>query len=151
MLTTNQKGAIAEAHIAAFAIGLGVGVARPLADEPYDLIFDLGDRLMRIQCKWAVRSGEVVLIRCRRCRRGREGLIHRGYEHGEIDAVAAYCQELDQAYLLPLEMSVGRAAVQLRFGATRNNQRNGIHWARDYELGATLRGLLGPIAQLGER
>ncbi len=26
-----------------------------------------------------------------------------------------------------------------------------IHWARDFELGATLTQLLGPIAQLGER
>jgi hypothetical protein len=39
-MTTDQKGAIAEACIAAEAIKLGIGVFRPLADERYDLIFD---------------------------------------------------------------------------------------------------------------
>jgi hypothetical protein len=151
VLTTNQKGAIAEIKIAAIAVDSGVGVSIPVADEPYDLILDVGHALLRVQCKWAVRTGDVVLIRCRRCRRGPEGFIHRGYKESEIDAVAAYCRELDEAYLLPVEMSVERAAVQLRLTPTRNNQQAGIHWAQDFELGATLARLLGPIAQLGER
>ncbi len=71
-------------------------------------------------------------------------------EEGEIDAVAAYCQELDTCYLLPTSMSVKRAAVQLRLAAPRNNQKRKIHWAEDYELAATL-SAPGPIAQLGER
>ena len=151
MLTTNQKGTLAEAKIAALALELGLGVARPLDDERYDLILDLRPRLLRVQCKWAVLQGDVVVIRTRRCRRGRDGLIHRGYEAGEIDAVAAYCHDIERCYLLPEEMSVGRAAVQLRLQPCRNNQAIGIHWARDYELPATLTRLQGPIAQLGER
>jgi PD-(D/E)XK endonuclease len=51
MLTSDQKGAIAEAAIARAAIELGIGVARPLADQRYDLIFDLRPRLLRVQCK----------------------------------------------------------------------------------------------------
>jgi hypothetical protein len=151
MLTTDQKGVLAEVKIAAIAVESGVGVFLPLGDERYDLILDLHPTLLRVQCKWAVRHGEVVTIRCRRCRRGRDGLIHRGYKPGEIDAIAAYCSELDQAYLLPLEMSVNRAAVQLRLSPCRNNQSRRINWARDFELGATLARLQGPIAQLGER
>jgi hypothetical protein len=149
-LTTNQKGLVAETAIMYEAVKLGCGVARPLDDEKYDLILDLGVTLLRVQCKWAVRHGDVVVIRCRTCRRGREGLIHRGYEPGEIDAIAAYCAELDRCYLLPTAMSVGRTAVQLRLAPTRNNQRTGIHWASDFELGGRLSDL-GPIAQLGER
>ncbi len=151
MLTTNQKGTLAEAKITALALELGLGVALPLDDERYDLILDLRPRLLRVQCKWAIKQGGVVVIRTRRCRRGRNGLIHRGYEPGEIDAIGAYCQELDRCYLLPLELSVGRAAVQLRVEPCLNNQAAGVHWARDYELGATLTRLQGPIAQLGER
>ena len=150
MLTTDQKGAIAEQAIALEAMRNGIGVFRPLGDERYDLIFDLGSRLMRIQCKWAARMGEVVVIRTRRARRGPEGLIYRYYEPDEIDAVAAYCPDTERCYLLPHELSVGRAAVQLRLSPTRNNQATGIQWARDYEFGATLKALLGPIAQLGE-
>jgi len=53
MLTTNQKGTLAEAKIAARAIELGVGVARTFDDERYDLIFDLRPVLLRVQCKWS--------------------------------------------------------------------------------------------------
>jgi hypothetical protein len=149
-LTTNQKGLVAETAIIHEAVKLGIVVARPLDDVPYDLILDFGTALVRVQCKWAVRKGDVVIVPTRRCRRGPEGFIHRGYELGEIDAVAAYCAELQKCYLLPLSMSVGRAAVQLRLRAPRNNQQRGINWARDFEFGATLPSL-GPIAQLGER
>jgi hypothetical protein len=74
MLTTDQKGAFAESMIAAVAIGEGIGVSRPVTDERYDLIFDIGGRLWRIQCKWAVRLKDVVVIPCRRIRRGPEGI-----------------------------------------------------------------------------
>jgi hypothetical protein len=151
VLTTDQKGVLAEQAIAFEALKRGLGVFQPLGDERYDLILDLRPRLLRVQCKWAVRSGGVVTIRTRRCRRGREGLIHRRYEADEIDAIAGYCVDTDRCYLLPHELSVERAVVQLRLAPCRNNQRIGIHWAQDYEFGATLAKLNGPIAQLGER
>ena len=151
MLTTDQKGVLAEQAVTFEALKYGLGVFQPLGDERYDLILDLRPRLLRVQCKWAVQNGGVVTIRTRRCRRGREGLIHRRYEAHEIDAIAAYCAQTNKCYLLPHEMSVERATVQLRLAACRNNQRTGVHWAQEYELGATLARLLGPIAQLGER
>jgi PD-(D/E)XK endonuclease len=151
VLTTDQKGVLAEQAIVFEALKHGAGVFQPLGDERYDLILDLRPSLLRVQCKWAARHGDVVLIRTRRCRRGPDGFIHRGYELGEIDAIAAYCRELEQCFLLPTEMSVGRALVQLRLAPSRNNQQQRINWARDYEFGATLSRLLGPIAQLGER
>jgi len=62
VLTTDQKGAIAESSIAAAAIKLGIGVLKPLSDgHRYDLVFDVGTRLLRVQCKWAVRRGDVVV------------------------------------------------------------------------------------------
>ncbi len=149
-LTTNQKGLLAEAAIIKEAVALGIGVARPLDDEPYDLILELPMGLVRVQCKTAVKKGEVVAVSCRRCRRGPDGFIRRPYAAGEIDLIAAYCAELDTCYLLPLSMSVNRTAVQLRLGPTRNNQKRLINWAKNYEFGATL-SAPGPIAQLGER
>jgi hypothetical protein len=151
VLTTDQKGALAEQAIAFEAMKLGLGVFASLGDERYDLIFDLRPKLMRVQCKWGRCRGDVIVIATHRCRRGREGLIRRRYLPGEIDAIAAYCPDTETCYLLPPELSVDRAAVQLRLAPSRNNQHAGIHWARDYELGATLQRLVGPIAQLGER
>jgi PD-(D/E)XK nuclease superfamily protein len=143
MLTTNQKGFVAETAVIHECAKLGVPVAKPLDDQRYDLIFDLGNRFLRVQCKWANLRGDVVVIRPRTCRRAREGLIQRPYAPGEIDAIAAFCAGSRSCYLLPDELSVGRAAVQLRIGPTRNNQAIGIRWARDFELGATLSALLG--------
>jgi hypothetical protein len=144
VLTTNQKGLIAETAVIHECAKLGVPVSKPLDDQRYDLIFDLGSKLLRVQCKWASREGDVVAIRTRRCRRARKGVIQRSYRPEEIDAVAAFCPETDCCYLLPHELSVGRAAVQLRVGPTRNNQAAAIRWAKDYEFGATLGRLLGP-------
>ena len=80
---------------------LGIGVAQPLCDDPYDLILDLRHSLVRVQCKWASIRGNVIEVRCRRCRRGPDGFVHRGYESHEIDAIAAYCAELDRCFLIP--------------------------------------------------
>ena len=151
MLTTDQKGVVAETRIAAAVLALGLGVSKPLGDERYDLILDLRSSLLRVQCKWAWQRGDVLVIRTRRSRRAGAGLVHRQYEPGEIDAVAAYSEFTGACYLLPLDMSVHRAAVQLRLLPARNNQAVGVNWACDFELGATLAKLYGPIAQLGER
>lgn len=145
MLTTDQKGAVAELAIAHAAAALGVGVFRPLTDgERYDLIFDLRPRLLRVQCKWAARIGDVLVIRCRSCRRTREGLVHRGYTRDEIDVIAAYSAQLDRCYFVPLDQFDGKSALQLRLVPARNNQQLGINWAEEFSFDDRLRALLGP-------
>jgi hypothetical protein len=143
MLTTNQKGLVAETAVIHECAKLGVPVARPLDDQRYDLTLDLGEKLLRVQCKWAARVGNVVAIRTRTSRRGPEGHIHRSYRPQEIDAIAAFCAATGHCYLLPHALSVDRAMVQLRLKPTRNNQASGIRWASDYEFAAKLRALLG--------
>jgi hypothetical protein len=144
-LTTDQKGAIAEARIAAAAIELGVGVSKPLSDgERYDLIFDMRPRLLRVQCKWASSDGRVVTMRCCSSRRAWEGMRSRSYSAAEVDAFAAYCPLTRECYFLPLEQFGHRRAIQLRLVGSRNNQRRGINWAADVSFDATLTSLLGP-------
>jgi hypothetical protein len=149
VLTTDQKGNIAEAAVVAAAIKLGIDVYKPVGEGGrYDMIFELDDRLVRVQCKWAPRQGDVIVVRCYSTRRTRDGLLRRPYKAGEIDAFAAYCPDIDRCYFLPFHSQ--RSEVLLRLGPTRNNQAQGINWAKDYEFTATL-GPLGAIAQLGER
>jgi hypothetical protein len=152
MLTTDQKGNVAETAITAAAVKLGVEVYRPIGEgQRYDLIFDVGERLLRIQCKWSTRYDEILIVRCYSTRRVAGGkIVSRRYTEQEIDAVAIYCAELDRCYLLPVELWGGRRQVHLRLGPPRNNQSPRIHWARDFEFAATL-GRRGAIAQLGER
>jgi PD-(D/E)XK nuclease superfamily protein len=145
VLTTDQKGAIAEAEIAAAAIKLGVGVYRPLHEGGrYDLILEVGPSLLRVQCKWAPRQGDVVVVRCRSCRRTREGLRHRAYTAAEVDVIAAYCPELDSGFFVPAECFDGHVHFALRLVPSRNNQQIGINWAEDFDFEARLTSLLGP-------
>jgi hypothetical protein len=144
VLNTNQKGAIAEAAITAEATKLGVVVSRPNVDARYDLIFDVGARLLRVQYKSAVRKGDVVAVptQSRWYSPGR-GYVRTPYASNEIDAVAAYCGEIDATFLLPISLVAGQSQVHRRLAAARNGQLAGLHSASEYELGA--------IAQLGER
>jgi PD-(D/E)XK endonuclease len=150
VLTTNQKGAIAEAKIIAAAVAAHIGVARLVHDQRYDLIFDIEASLFRVQCKWARRVGDVVLARLYTSRRARNGMVVRRYEAGEVDVFGLYCSDNDTCYLLPADEVIQHRNVHLRLAPSRNNQGVGVRWARDYEFGATLERLLGPIAQLGE-
>ena len=151
MLTTNQKGAIAETAIAHEAVKLGIGVYRPLMDERADLVLDLRPRLIRVQCKWAAVYRGVVVVRFYTCRRTRTGMRKTVYSADEIDALAAYCGDTGSCYFFPIEEFAGRTGVQLRLDPTRNNQESGVRWASEYEFGATLGRVPGAIAQLGER
>jgi hypothetical protein len=83
MLTTDQKGAVAEMAMIHAAIKLGISVYTPVAERGrYDMIFELGSRLVRVQCKWAPRRGDVVVLRCYGARRNRDGLLTRVYVEG---------------------------------------------------------------------
>jgi len=145
VLTTDQKGAIAESAIAHAAIKLGIDVYKPLSDGGrYDLIFEIGSALLRVQCKWAPRQGDVVLVRCRSCRRTRDGVRHRGYTSAEVDVIAAYCPDLDRCYLISADRFDGRLQLMLRLAPSRNNQRAGVNWADDFAFEARLEALMGP-------
>jgi PD-(D/E)XK endonuclease len=139
------KGAIAEAAIAAAAIELGIFVLRPLVEgRRYDLIFDTGDRLLRVQCKWAAQKGAVIVVHTRTSRLTPHGYVRSTYSAAEVDAIAVYCQELKRCFLLPIDEVAGRFVVHLRLAPAANNQEVAIKYAADYELP-------GAIAQLGER
>jgi PD-(D/E)XK endonuclease len=152
VLTTDQKGNIAELAIALAAIKLGLDVYWPLGEGGRcDLILEARGRLNRVQCKWAPRQGEVVVVRCYSSRRNSDGLVRRKYVEGEIDAYAAYCEELDRCFFLPYGEFVGRTEIQLRLNDTKNNQKRGINWADDFDFAARLIDEQGAVAQLGER
>src|SRR5437870_1936591 len=146
-MTTDQKGNIAEAAVMLAAVKLGLDVYRPVGEGGrYDLILDIGSRLLRVQCKWAPRYRDVILIRCYSSRRSSGGkLIVRRYTTEEVDAFAAYSLDLDKCFLLPPELWANRREVRLRLAPTLNNQSEGVKWAENYEFAARLRAL-GAVA-----
>ena len=143
--TGNHKGAVAEAKIAAEAIELGVPVLMPLSEHGrYDLIFDLGTRLLRVQCKWGNRKDDVVAAQLGGNYLSPNGYVRSTYDVEEIDAIAIYCGELDECYLLPIEEVAGQTSIHLRLAPAKNGQRAALHFAADHLLS-------GAVAQLGER
>ena len=144
-LTTNQKGAIAETAITHAAVRAGLEVYRPVAEGGrFDLVFVLGDgSLSRVQCKWSPLIRGAVVLRAYSCRRTATGLRARGYLAHEVDAFASYCPDTDSCYYVPMAVVEGHRVVHLRVEPARNGQRERLHCAEHYRLGA--------IAQLGER
>jgi prevent-host-death family protein len=146
VLTSNQKGGIAETKIAAAATELGISVLRPIVEHGrYDLAFELGERILRVQCKWGGLDSEGAFIRVnlQSSWLSPNGYVHVSYTEDEIDLVAVYCADLDRCYLLPSSLAAGRRAIHLRLSPPRNGQRACINLASDFEFP-------GAIAQLGE-
>lgn len=141
----NHKGNVAELAIAKETASLGLSVLMPITEhERYDLIIGIKGRLLRVQCKWASCQGDVVYVRLKSSYHSpTRGYVVATYDAGEIDAVAVYCGERDECFLLPSELFDGRAVVNLRTEPARNNQRAALNWAADYEF-------RGAIAQLEE-
>jgi PD-(D/E)XK endonuclease len=151
-MTTDQKGAIAEAAVALAAIRLNIQVYRPIAEGGRcDLVLGVGHGLLRIQCKWSSLVSNVVVVRCSTFRRTREGYKVTTYSEADVDGIAAYCDELDRCFLIPIKRVVGHRTLALRVSPTQNNQAEGINWADDFDFAATLRRHQGAVAQLGER
>jgi hypothetical protein len=139
-LTSSQKGAAAEAEITAAAIRLDLVVLRPLCEGGrYDLVIDIGQRLLRVQCKWASRQGNVLTVRCITSRHTPRGYLRTTYSAEEIDAIAAYAPDTDRSYLIPIQEVERHAAISLRVAQTRNNQALLVRWAHDYELETSLK------------
>ena len=144
MSETTWKGAIAEAAIAMAATELGFVVLRPQTEgRRYDLVIDTGPQLLRVQCKWARKRGNIVIVDTSTRRLTPQGYVSTTYRADEIEGIAAYCRELKQCYFLPISLAAGRRGFHLRLAAAANNQELAINWAAQYEFGA--------IAQLGER
>jgi prevent-host-death family protein len=145
-VNSNEKGALAEMSIAREAVALGLGVLKPLSErQRYDLGLELGDRILRVQCKWGnLADDDVIQVRLSTSRYDGHKYVRTKYEVGEIDAVAVYCGALDSVYLLPIELVAGRSYVHLRLTPAKNGQRASINSADQFRLS-------GAIAQLGER
>lgn len=147
MLCANDKGNIAEIEIAAAAIRLGVPVFKPLTEHARaDLVFEIGNRLFRVQCKWGRVSsdGRALVVQVGGCRRSSTGYLRTTYAEKDVDLFGVYCGALDRSYLLPMTLAAGKHGVQLRLAPARNGQRACTNLASDFTFD-------GAIAQLGER
>jgi prevent-host-death family protein len=147
VLMPNDKGPIAELEIAAAAVRLGVSVFKPLSEHlRADLVFEIEDRLWRVQCKWGRLTGDggAMIVHIGGCRRSSSGYVRTTYAEHEVDLFGVYCDELDRSFLVPVTLVAGREQIQLRVTSARNGQRACTNLAENFDFD-------GAIAQLGER
>jgi hypothetical protein len=134
-LTPSQKGAAAEAAITAAAIQLGLVVLRPMCEgRRCDLAIDLEPR--------AAAGAMPACSTPRGCavcasdnlqayaRRTRQDEVHREPDR----CCRRLLAQLHRSFLMPIPEVAGRRGIHLRLDPTKNNQAEGIKWARDYEL-----------------
>ena len=138
VLSSSQKGAIAEAAIALEAMKLGISVLRPMMEGArYDLVLDVDDRLVRVQCKLARRQADIVSVPCRGSYyTPGKGYIRSRYTAEEIDGIAAYCPEMNKCFWIPIERCANVTMLNLRLTPTRNGQRAAVNMAGDFPFGA---------------
>jgi hypothetical protein len=150
-LTPSQNGAAAEAAVTAAVIQLGFTVLRPLCEgRRYDLVVDLEPVLLRVQCKLARRAGGILAVRTVTSRFTPNGYVRKPYSSAEIDAIAAYAPELQASFLIPITcISGSQKMISLRLEPTRNNQAEGVRWARDYELAPVIHRLRAQLISRG--
>ncbi len=134
--STNSIGTISEAAIIARFLQLGFVVLMVHGGKQrYDLIIeDAGGRFWRVQCKTArvEDTGTVVAFDTANHNYALKTKQWRHYR-GQCDYFAAYCEELDKVYLVPV-FQVGTTRANLRLVSAKNNQEQKVRWAKDYEL-----------------
>jgi len=116
---------------------LGHGVYLPFGENTRcDLILERGDEITRVQCKTGrLRKGAVRFPVCSSyAHHPNPRLRWRDY-HGDVEYFAVYCRDTSAVYLVPIaDLPVIREGA-LRVAPSRNNQRRGVRFAADYEIG----------------
>ena len=124
-----------EAIVTAALVRLGYRGLRPLsANQRYDLVLDLGDRFLRVQCKTGRLRNGAVLFSTRSCRSDTRRTHVRSYSPEEADLFLVHCPDTDRIYAVAVGDSGVLTEVSLRVEAPANNQLKRIRWAADHEL-----------------
>jgi len=127
-------GTRSEAAIVGTLIKRGYEVLVPSGvNHRYDLVIDVGTRVLRAQCKTGRLRNGVITFRTVSVRINTQGWFIRNYA-GEVDVFLVYCPENDRVYCIPIEDCPPARQCTLRISPTANNQQVGVRWARDYEL-----------------
>jgi hypothetical protein len=134
-MNTKQVGEISEAVFIATALRCGFSVSKPFGDnQPYDLIVDNGEQLVKVQTKTArLVNGVIVANATRSVGIWKQGGRHREKYGDSIDMFALYCPQLDKCYLVPAKEFDG-VEIRLRIEPPKNNQQKNVVYADKYEL-----------------
>ncbi|QJW91722.1 endonuclease [Spirosoma taeanense] len=104
-MLTKQKGDIAEQAVILQALRWGWGVCKPVGDRlPYDLVFDIAGRLLKIQVKsaWFDEKRGNYVVDTRRTKTNRREMVRDVYQTTDFDFAVIYIDALHTFYILPV-------------------------------------------------
>ena len=96
MFETHQNGAVAESMVQTELYQQGCAVSIPASEEPYDLIADIDNELIRVQVKNMFTREDQGSTKYRAELRTSSGT----YSEDEVDAFAFYNSSYNQVYWL---------------------------------------------------
>jgi ArsR family transcriptional regulator, arsenate/arsenite/antimonite-responsive transcriptional repressor len=125
--TPSEIGERAEIAVMAALVDAGLRVLVPFGGyHRFDLAFENGDRIVKVQCKSGRMYKGVVVFSTSDHTIG--ALRHY---RGEVDLFGVYCHERREVYVVPVD-EVPLREASLRVVTPRNNQKAGIRMADDY-------------------
>lgn len=135
-MNTKQKGDITELSCILALKKLGITVSIPYGEDArYDLVADINGKLYKIQCKTSLYKDGCLRFSCRSIHYNTKE--RRGVNYiGEIDFFMTVHNSI--CYLIPISECTNSSQKYLRIDTPKNNQTNGVSFAKDYELGAVL-------------
>lgn len=131
--TTNIKGQIAASKAELRALELGYIPSKPIFDARYDLILDDGQKLKRVQIKYAdgktTNSQGSIAVKLAYQNRKRQVYT---YKNSEVDGLIVYLPKIDRLCFFEPNIFSGKTRIQIRYLNSKNNQKKGIILAEDY-------------------
>jgi hypothetical protein len=126
-------GERSEAVILAAFVERGFLVLLPWGNnQRYDMVLDLGDHVLRVQCKTGRLKNGAIGFSARSVRCNTKQILTRSY-HGEIDYFAVYCPETRGIYLVACDDETPQH-FSLRVSPPTNGQHKHVRWAAEHEL-----------------
>jgi PD-(D/E)XK nuclease superfamily protein len=116
---------------------LGYGIYLPFGENTRaDLILERAGEVARVQCKTGrLRQGAIRFPVCSSYAHHPNPKMRWRDYRGDVEYFAVYCRDTAAVYLVPIDDLPVIREGSLRVSASRNNQREGIRFAADYEIG----------------
>ncbi len=127
-MNTREKGEYACIKIQEEALLRGYIISRPTMEgSRYDMILDDGEKLQKVQVKYANAEGDGVTYATLSKKSG-----GKAYTAKEVDLLMVFIPKLNKICAFGPEVFAGRTKLFIRYGPPRNGQKKGCVNATDY-------------------
>lgn len=131
MKDTKGVGERSEAIILAHLLKKGFVVLLPFGNnQPYDMVIDHEDQMIRVQCKTGRRQGGSLVFNT--CSQSSVSYKRRSYA-GRADIFLVYFPETEKIYRVPVIGTPAGSSCTLRIDPVKTDPKRVFRWAKDFE------------------